>query len=52
LSAFLASELFGNIDLVNIAREGTDEQLREEIHQQVEINCSLGSFVISTGSLT
>jgi len=42
--------LFGNIDPVNIVQGGTDEQLREEIQQQVEIGRPLGSFVISTGS--
>jgi len=42
--------LWGNIDPVSVVQNGTEEDLRQAIAQQVEIGRRTGKFIVSTGS--
>jgi uroporphyrinogen decarboxylase len=42
--------LWGNIDPVSVVQNGTDEDLRRAIAEQVAIGRRAGKFIVSTGS--
>jgi uroporphyrinogen decarboxylase len=42
--------LWGNLDPVRVVQDGTDEELRRAIAEQVAIGRRSGKFIISTGS--
>jgi len=42
--------LWGNIDPVRVVQDGTDQELRQAIEEQVAIGRCLGRFIVSTGS--
>jgi len=42
--------LFGNIDVVSVMRDGTEDDIKNEVFRQIKVAGERGAFVISTGS--